>query len=140
MPRMGAAGTLASMPEFSVSLAPEQPPPAVTVLANFGMVAGRRASQSEIEDLWRSVEGIVEQATITVEDHNQFAKHTTTCVYQVSVAVDDDAVRQTGQDPERLREQLEGALEAWVTACAGQVRGELTHAERTARRAVLDNG
>jgi hypothetical protein len=82
----------------------------------------------------------VEQATITVEDHNQFAKHTTTCVYQVSVAVDDDAVRQTRQDPERLREQLEGALEAWVTACAGQVRGELTHAERTARSAVIENG
>jgi hypothetical protein len=127
------------MPEFSVSLAPEMQQPAVTVVANFGMVAGRRASQPEIEKLWRSVESIVPQATITIEDRNQFAKRSTTCVHQVSVAVDDDVVRSAHLDPKLLREQLEAKLEAWVSACAGRVRGELTHAERTARHAVIDS-
>jgi hypothetical protein len=127
------------MPEFSVSLAPEIPPPVVTVVANFGMVAGRRVSQAEIEMLWLSVEGIVPQATITVEDRNQFAKRTSTCVHQVSVAVDDEMFRRAHQDPELLREQLGRALEQWVTVCAGRVRGELTFAERTARSAVIDS-
>jgi hypothetical protein len=126
------------MSEFSVSLAPKTAPPALTVVANFGMVAGRRASRAEIESLWRSVEGIVSQATITIEDRNQFAKRTSTCVHQVSVAVDDDVVRRTHRDPEVLRKQLEAELDRWVTGCAGRVRGELTFAERTARHAVIE--
>jgi hypothetical protein len=128
------------MSEFSVSLAPEAAPPAVMVVANFGIVAGRRASQAEIEGLWESVEAIVSQATITVEDRNQFAERTSTCVHQVSVAVDEDIVRGSGLDPEVLREQLEAELDRWLKGCAGRVRGELTFAERTARQAVLDGG
>jgi Flp pilus assembly secretin CpaC len=126
------------MPEFSVSLAPETTPPAVTVVANFGIVAGRRAVQAEIEKLWQAVRSVVPQATITVEDHNQFGKHTSTCVHQVSVAVSDDVVRQASQDPELLRRQLEETLDRWVTACARRVQGEMTWAERRARQAVID--
>jgi hypothetical protein len=126
------------MPEFSVSLAPETAPPAVTVVANFGIVAGRRAAQVEIEKLWQTVSGVVPQATITVEDHNQFGKRTSTCVHQVSVAVADDIVRRAKQDPGLLRRQLEEMLDHWVTACAGRVQGEMTLAERQARRAVID--
>jgi Flp pilus assembly secretin CpaC len=126
------------MPEFSVSLAPETAPPAVTVVANFGIVAGRRAAQVEIEKLWQAVRGVVPQATITVEDHNQFGKRTSTCVHQVSVAVADDIVRRAKQDPGLLRRQLEEMLDHWVTACAGRVQGEMTLAERQARRAVID--
>jgi Flp pilus assembly secretin CpaC len=125
------------MPEFSVSLAPEIAPPAVMVVANFGIVAGRRAAQAEIEKLWQTVRTVVPQATITVEDHNQFGKRTSTCVHQVSVAVGDDVVRRANQDPELLRRQLEETLERWVTACAGHVQGEMTLAERRARRAVI---
>src|SRR3954449_908157 len=127
------------MPEFSGSVAPEIPPPVVTVVANFGMVAGRRVSQAEIEMLWRSVEGIVPQATITVEDRNQFAKRTSTCVHQVSVAVDDEMFRRANQDPEMLREQLGRALEQWVTVCAGRVRAELTFPDSTGRSARTDS-
>ena len=126
------------MPEFSVSLAPETAPPAVTVVANFGIVAGRLASRQEIEKLWRSVRRIVPQATISVEDHNHFGKRTSTCVHQVSVAVDEDVVRRAGQDPELLRTQLEETLERWLAACAERVQGEMTFAERRARHAVID--
>ena len=126
------------MPEFSVSLAPEAAPPAVIVVANFGIVAGRRAAQVEIEKLWQTVSGVVPQATITVEDHNQFGKRTSTCVHQVSVAVGDDVVRRAKHDPGLLRRQLEEMLDDWVTACAGRVQGEMTLAERQARRAVID--
>ena len=126
------------MPKFSVSLAPETAPPAVTVVANFGIVAGRLASRQEIEKLWRSVRKIVPQATISVEDHNHFGKRTSTCVHQVSVAVDEDVVRRAGQDPELLRTQLEETLERWLAACAERVQGEMTFAERRARHAVID--
>jgi Flp pilus assembly secretin CpaC len=127
------------MPEFSVSLAPEVAPPAVTVVANFGIVAGRRARHADIEKLWRSVKSIVPQATITVEDHNQFGKRTATYVHQVSVAVSADVVRQTEQDPEVLRKRLEETLARWLTACTDRVQGEMTFAERRARRAVIDS-
>lgn len=126
------------MPEFLGFLAPETPPPAVTVVANFGMVAGRRATRVEIEKLWRSVGQIVPQATISIEDHNYFAKRTSTCVHQVSVAVGKDLVRQSNQDPELLRAQLEETLDRWLAACADRVQGELTFAERRARQAVID--
>jgi hypothetical protein len=126
------------MPEFSVSLAPETAPPAVTVVANFGMVAGRRASRAEIEKLWRSVRRIVPQATISVEDHSHFGRRASTRVHQVSVAVDQDVVRRSEQDPELLRAQLEEALEGWVAECADCVQGEMTFAERRARHAVID--
>lgn len=126
------------MPEFLGSLAPETAPPAVTVVANFGMVAGRRASRVEIEKLWRSVRRIVPQATISIEDHNYFGERTLTCVHQVSVAVGKEVVRQPKQDPELLRAQLEEALDRWLAACADRVQGELTFAERRARRAVID--
>ena len=126
------------MPEFSVSLAPETAPPAVTVVANFGIVAGRQAIRAEIEKLWDSVKGVVEQATICIEDRNQFGPRTSTCVYQVSVAVAADVVERAHQDPERLQKQLEEALHGWVTACATRVEGEMTFAERKARAAVVD--
>jgi hypothetical protein len=128
------------MLEFSGSLAPETAPPAVMVVANFGLVAGRRASRAEIEKLWRSVRRIVPQATISVEDHNLFGKRTLTCVHQVSVAVGEDVVRQSNQEPELLRPQLEETLDRWLAACADRVRGELTFAERRARSAVIDKG
>jgi Flp pilus assembly secretin CpaC len=126
------------MPEFSVSLAPETAPPAVMVVANFGIVAGRLASRQEIEKLWRSVRRIVPQATISVEDHNHFGKRTSTCVHQVSVAVGEDVVRRAKQDPELLRTQLEVTLDRWLAACAERVQGEMTFAERRARHAVID--
>jgi hypothetical protein len=126
------------MPEFSVSLAPETAPPAVMVVANFGMVAGRRASRAVIEKLWRSVRRIVPQATISVEDHSHFGTSASTCVHQVSVAVGEDVVRGAKQDPELLRTQLEEALEGWLAACVERVQGELTFAERRARHAVID--
>jgi hypothetical protein len=128
------------MLEFSGSLAPETAPPAVTVVANFGLVAGRRASHAEIEKLWQSVGRIVPQATISVEDHNLFGKRTLTCVHQVSVVVGEDVVRQSKQEPELLRTQLEETLERWLAACADRVQGELTFAERRARSAVIDEG
>ncbi|HET7426526.1 MAG TPA: hypothetical protein VFJ50_05770, partial [Gemmatimonadales bacterium] len=88
-------------------MAPQTAPPAMTVVANFGIVAGRHATRMEIEKLWQSVGGIVPQAMISVEDHNCFGKHTSTCVHQVSVAVSSEAVRQSKQDPELLRDQLQ---------------------------------
>ena len=121
-----------------MSLAPETAPPAVTVVANFGIVAGRRAAQTEIEKLWQTVRSVVPQATITVEDRNQFGKRTSTCVHQVSVAVSDEVVRRADQDPELLRRQLGETLDRWVTACVGHVQGEMTLAERQARHAVID--
>jgi Flp pilus assembly secretin CpaC len=127
------------MPEFSASLAPGIVPPAVMVVANFGIVAGRRASHADIEKLWRSVRSIVPQATITVEDHNQFGKRTSTDVHQVSVAVSANVVRQTQQDPELVRKRLEETLANWLTACTDRVQGEMTFAERRARDAVIDN-
>lgn len=126
------------MPEFLAALAPESAPPAVTVVANFGIVAGRHASRVEIEKLWQTVERIVPQATISVEDHSYFGKHASTCVHQVSVAVSELAVRQSRQDPELLRRQLEEALDRWLAVCADRVHGELTFAERRARQAVID--
>src|SRR6478609_6317764 len=127
------------MLEFSVSLAPETAPPAVTVVANFGIVAGRQASRAEIEKLWDSVKGVVEQATICIEDRNQFGPRTATCVYQVSVAVAADVVERADQDPVVLQKQLEETLDSWVTTCATRVEGEMTFAERKARSAVVDS-
>lgn len=129
---------LVVMPEFSVSLAPEAAPPAVTVVGNFGIVAGRRASRTDIEKLWRLIKSIVPQATITVEDHNQFGERTSTYVHQVSVAVNADVVRDTGQDAEVLRKRLEEELADWLAECAGRVQGEMTFAQRRARHAVID--
>jgi hypothetical protein len=126
------------MPEFSVSVAPDTAPPAVTVVANFGLVAGRRASRAEIEKLWRSVREIVPQATISVEDHSLFGRRTTTCVHQVSVAVSEDVARRSRQSPELLRTQLKETLDRWLAACVERVQGELTFAERRARHAVID--
>jgi hypothetical protein len=107
-------------------------------VANFGMVAERRASRAEIEKLWRSVREIVPQATISVEDHSRFGRRTTTRVHQVSVAVGEDTVRRSKQDAGLLRGQLEDTLDRWLAACVERVRGELTFAERRARHAVID--
>ena len=78
------------------------------------------------------------QATISVEDHNYFAERSLTCVHQVSVTVGEEVVRQSKQDAELLRAQLEETLDRWLAACADRVQGELTFAERRARQAVID--
>ena len=121
-----------------MSLAPETAPPAVTVVANFGMVAGRHASRTEIEKLWRSVGKSCRRRRSPSRTTISSGRRTLTCVHQVSVAVGEDVVRQSRQDPELLRTQLEETLDRWLAACADRVQGELTFAERRARHAVID--
>ena len=93
-----------------MSLAPETAPLAVTAVATWD---GRRAAREPHGD--RETVAIGPELGAgrrSPQDHNLFGKRTLTCVHQVSVAVGEDVVRQSRQDPELLRRQLEETLTA----------------------------
>ena len=84
-------------------------PGETTVRVNFGVYAGRNATQAEIDDLARELRALAEAFTIVAEDRHEFGKATESFVRQVVIEVQDD-------DGELARKVVTLA-EQWATAC-----------------------
>jgi hypothetical protein len=87
-----------------------QEPPAVEVRVNFGVFAGRNATQAEIDDLARLVRVEVESFSVIAEERHEFGGERETSVRQVVIEV-------RGYDSPGLRDRLTKLAETWATAC-----------------------
>ena len=115
-------------------------PPALAVLVNFGVVAGRKPTRPELEELARGLREAVRAVTIVDEQRLEVGEELDVLLEQVRIEVGDAALAVAGTDPLELRARLIAIAEEWVSRCADHTGDNETLAERIARQAVVDQG
>ena len=95
--------------------------PAVEVRVNFGVFAGRNATQAEIEDLARALRDEVETFTVIAEERHEFGGDSEAALRQVVVEVPG---AYAGGVPSELCERICSLAESWAERCI-QLRSDL---------------
>src|SRR4051794_11664726 len=88
--------------------------PALVVRVNFGVYAGRNATQAEIDDLARSLHDVVDAFAIVAEERHEFGGDREASIRQVVIEI--DAENATGELDELCRRVVARA-ETWATDC-----------------------
>src|SRR5438445_13759051 len=66
--------------------------PALEVRVNFGVFAGRNATQAEIDDLARSLHDVVEAFAVVAEERHEFAGSVEASLRQIAIRIDREDV------------------------------------------------
>ena len=88
------------------------------IRVNFGMFAGREATQAEVDDLARDLLGEVEAITIVSEQRTIADREMEANVHQIRIELGE------GQSPERPLD----IAEKWAHACVAERHAEITEA------------
>jgi hypothetical protein len=86
------------------------------VRVDFGVFAGRNATQAEIDDLARVLQGEVESFSIVAEERHEFGDASEASVRQVVIEI--------GDADDGLCNRVMGIAEAWAADCI-RARSEL---------------
>ena len=92
----------------------------VEVRVNFGLFAGRNATQAEIDDLARTLHGELASFTIIAEERHEFGGDSEASLRQVVIAVERAAVA----DVDATCDLIVAEAEKWARACIAS-RSEL---------------
>jgi hypothetical protein len=114
---MGADGVMTEL----VFRALEPPEVALSVRVNFGVFAGRNATQAEIDELAGRLRGEVESFAIVAEERHEFGGDREASLRQVVIEI---APEYAGYDLEELSGRMLHIAHDWATACI-QSRSDL---------------
>jgi hypothetical protein len=95
--------------------------PALEVRVNFGVFAGRNATQAEIDDLAGGLNEEVGVFAILAEERHEFANNVESSVRQIVIEIPSDYART---DLDNLCERVMERAEQWAAACIHE-RSEL---------------
>jgi hypothetical protein len=95
--------------------------PALEIRVNFGVFAGRNATQAEIDDLAGGLNEEVPAFAILAEERHEFADGVESSVRQIVIEVTGE---DAGSDINDLCERVMGRAERWAAACIHE-RSEL---------------
>ena len=109
---MGAAGELTG-PELAFRVR-EREEPGLEIRVNFGMFAGRNATQAEIDDLARSLNDVLGSFTVVAEELHEFGGSVEATLRQIAVRIPPD---QLGDDPDMVSERVVARAETWAADC-----------------------
>jgi hypothetical protein len=87
---------------------PEHTGPGLVVRVNFGVFAGRNATQAEIDDLARSLRDLADSLAILAEERHEFGGDVETMLRQIVIEITSDDV----DDEEIIRR-----AEEWARDC-----------------------
>ena len=92
----------------------DQEQAAFEIRVNFGLFAGRNATQAEIDKLARSLHEIVDSFTIVAEERHEFGDDVEAMVRQIVVAVDRD---HDEGETNVLCDRMVARAERWASTC-----------------------
>jgi flagellar biosynthesis/type III secretory pathway protein FliH len=95
--------------------------PALEVRVNFGVFAGRNATQAEIDELAGALNGVVASFAILAEERHEFANDVESSVRQIVIEIAPEFVLG---DIDLLSERILARAEQWAAACIHE-RSEL---------------
>jgi len=99
----------------------EHEQPALEVRVNFGVFAGRNATQAEIDDLARLLNDVVESFAIVAEERHEFGGDREASLRQVVIEIGPE---YTGFDADELCDRVLRIADSWATASI-QARSDL---------------
>jgi hypothetical protein len=100
-----------------VFAAPEREEPLLELRVNFGVFAGRDATDAEIELLGRELLDKMDHVSIVSERHHEIGPGAGSAVHQIRIEVPSDALPVWGRDLVELRGRLIEVTERWALAC-----------------------
>ena len=101
-------------------------PPAVEIRVNFGVFAGRAATQAEIDDLAKELLPHLDGVTIIGEERHEIGDGVEASIHQVRIDVTADQLPPAGPEREELVRNLLDAAERWAQACIADRHAEVT--------------
>ena len=100
-------------------------PPGLEIRVNFGVFAGREATDAEVDDLAGELLHLVRHASVVSVRRHEVEAGSEAAVHQVKVGVDPaDALEPTARDV--LADRLLALVDSWARRCI-----ELRHADVT---------
>jgi hypothetical protein len=92
-------------------------PPGLEIRVNFGVFAGREATQAEIEDLAGGLLDKIGDVTIVAEDRHEISEHSEAAIHQVRIEVPGDHLPDDEHELDEMRGRLVEAAERWAREC-----------------------
>jgi hypothetical protein len=107
-------GTDSIVTETLAFRVPEHDRPALEIRVNFGLFAGRNATQAEIDDLARTLHDVVDRFAIVAEERHEFGGDREASLRQVVIEIDAESA---GADVEELCRRVIARAETWAADC-----------------------
>ena len=101
-------------------------PPAVEIRVNFGVFAGRAATQAEIDDLAKELLPELHEVTIVGEERHEISEDVEASLHQVRIDVDGEHLPAARPERDAAIQRLLAATERWATACFADRHAEVT--------------
>lgn len=110
-----------------LSLATTDPDrPGLEIRVNFGIFAGRGATQAEIDDLGAELIPEVGEVSIVAEERHELSQDSEAALHQVRIEIDADRLPPPGDKREALLRRLVEVSERWARACIAERHVEVT--------------
>jgi hypothetical protein len=100
--------------------APKREHPALELRVNFGVFAGREATQAEIDVLGRELLDKASHVSIVSERHYEIGAEAESSVHQLRIEIPADALPLWECDLPELRGRLIEVTERWASACIAE--------------------
>jgi DNA-directed RNA polymerase sigma subunit (sigma70/sigma32) len=104
---------------------PQHEPPAIEVLVNFGIFAGREATPAEIDRLAEWLLDEVGEVSIISEERHEIDAHVEASVHQVRIEVSADRVPADATERSAIQERILERAEHWTKACVADRHAEI---------------
>ena len=102
-------------PDLSLAfLAPPEPRPGLEIRINFGLVAGREATPSEIDELAGELLDDVDEVTIVAEQRHELSAEAEAAIHQLRVAIEDAQLPDDPEELELLSQRLVATCDGWA--------------------------
>ena len=96
------------------------PDGSLEVAVNFGVLAGRQATNAELEELGRQLVADAGEVSLVSEERFELGPHSEAELHQVRVELDGPRL------DEDLRARVVATAEAWARACAADRHADVT--------------
>jgi hypothetical protein len=101
-------------------------PPGLEVRVNFGILAGRRATPAEIDDLAESLLPKVGEVSIVAEERHVIGSESEASLHQVRIEVDPEHIPPDEHEADVLAGRIVEAAENWARNAATQRHAGVT--------------
>ncbi len=123
MSEAGQSKDMSSLLAFPVRT-PEQP--GLEIRVNFGIFAGREATQAEIEELGNALLPEIGTAEISSENRYEFGPESEAEVHQVRIEVPSDTLPVDDFQVGELAGRLVTIAERWASGCIAERHAEIS--------------
>ena len=112
--------------ENVIAFTTEQEPAGLEILVNFGVFAGRDATQAELEELGKLIVPEAGAASIVSEQRHEISEDVEILLHQVRVSISPENVPADDVERKAFCERLVTLAEIWARQCINERHAEIS--------------